>query len=75
MFHGICYIDTMNPMEIIPLFDRYLGDLRDCITLQPTAEELGAAASWLVQQDLHPEWPLHVHSTLSDLARRLGHGI
>ena len=50
-------------------------DLTDCLALQPTTAELGVAASWLVQQDLHPEWPLHVHSTLGDLARRLGHGL
>jgi hypothetical protein len=50
-------------------------DLSDCLALQPTAKELEAAAPWLEVQDLHPGWPQHVHSTLEDLVRRLGHGI
>ncbi len=60
--------------KVFALCDRGT-DLTDCIALQPTAEELGTAASWLVQQDLHPEWPRHVRTTLDDLARRLGHGL
>lgn len=60
--------------KVFALCDRGT-DLTDCLALQPTAEELGVAASWLVQQDLHPDWPLHVRTTLDDLARRLGHGL
>lgn len=60
--------------KVFALCDRGT-DLTDCLALHPTVEELGAATPWLVQQDRHPEWPLHVHATLLDLARRLGHGI
>lgn len=60
--------------KIFALCDRGT-DLTDCLVLQPTTEELGVAASWLVLQDLHPDWPLHVRTTLDDLARRLGHGL
>lgn len=50
-------------------------DILDCLALQPTREELGIAEPWLIRQDLHPEWPLHVHTTLEDLAQRLDHGL
>lgn len=60
--------------KVFALCDRGT-DLTDCLALQPTTAELGVAASWLVQQDLHPDWPLHVHATLDDLARRLSHGL
>lgn len=60
--------------KVFALCDRGT-DLTDCLALQPTLEELGVATSWLVLQDLHPDWPLHVRTTLDDLARRLGHGL
>lgn len=50
-------------------------DLPDCVALAPTGDELADAASWLAEQDAHPEWPSHVTATIADLARRLGHGV
>ena len=50
-------------------------DLTDCLALQPTPAELDRAAPWLLQQDLHPDWPRHVQAALADLARRLKHGL
>ncbi|NTV75229.1 MAG: hypothetical protein HGA66_13625 [Holophaga sp.] len=56
------------------LCDRAL-DLGDCLALGPDLEELAWAEAWIVPQDLNPEWPQHVRSTLQDLAQRLGHGV
>lgn len=50
-------------------------DLADCIALAPDAAELNEAEPWLAEQDANPMWPDHVRSTLSDLRRRLRHGI
>lgn len=61
-------------VKLWALCDRAM-DLQDCVALAPTPEELRAAAAWISTQDLHPDWPAHVHSTLEDLARRLGHGL
>ena len=47
----------------------------DCIALAPTADELAEALPWLEVPDGNPEWPAHVHATLADLARKLGHAI
>lgn len=56
------------------LCDRAM-DLQDCVALAPTPEELREATTWISTQDLNPDWPAHVKSTLEDLARRLGHGL
>ena len=56
------------------LCDRGL-DLGDCLALRPSSEELAEAETWIIRQDLNPDWPTHVHSTLGDLAGRLGHGL
>ncbi|MEZ4365246.1 MAG: DUF6036 family nucleotidyltransferase [Kofleriaceae bacterium] len=50
-------------------------DLPDCVALAPTAAELAECEPWLAQQDANEHWPEHVHATLVDLARRLGHGV
>jgi Nucleotidyltransferase of unknown function (DUF6036) len=50
-------------------------DLRDCIALAPSSEELACAKEWVAYQDTNPGWPDHVHRTLEDLRRRLGHGV
>ncbi|HCF57692.1 MAG TPA: hypothetical protein DFS52_06825 [Myxococcales bacterium] len=50
-------------------------DLADCIALAPTAEELQQSEPWLAIQDANPMWPDHVHATLDDLRRRLGHDV
>jgi len=60
--------------KLFALCDRGL-DLNDCLALKPTKEELSGAAGWIVQQDMNPEWPTHVHATLADLGRRCGHGV
>lgn len=56
------------------LCDRGL-DLGDCLALHPDSVELAWAEDWIIPQDLNPEWPHHVRSTLQDLARRLDHGV
>jgi len=61
-------------VKLFALCDRGI-DLGDCLALRPTAAELAEAVPWLEVQDLHVEWPTHVHNTLVDLARRLGHGV
>ena len=60
--------------KLFALCDRGL-DIGDCIALAPTSEELTEAEAWIAGQDLNPEWPQHVRSTLEDVARRLGHGL
>jgi hypothetical protein len=61
-------------VKLWALCDRGL-DLGDCLALAPDASELAGAESWIIAQDLNPEWPAHVRATLLDLARRLGHGL
>lgn len=56
------------------LCDRGL-DLPDCIALAPTPGELKDILPWLVRQDLNPDWPDHVRSTMANLAARLGHAV
>jgi len=58
--------------KLFALCDRGL-DLGDCLALNPTREELSVVAAWIVLQDLNPDWPAHVHETLTDLAQRCGH--
>lgn len=48
-------------------------DLRDCMALAPSKDELDEARKWVQQQDGNPDWPVHVGAVLDDLARRLGH--
>lgn len=45
------------------------------LALRPSAAELAEAETWIIHQDLNPDWPAHVRSTLGDLAGRLGHGL
>jgi hypothetical protein len=56
------------------LCDRAL-DLGDCLALSLDPTELALAETWIAPQDLNPDWPRHVHSSLQDLAQRLGHGL
>lgn len=51
------------------------SDIGDCIALHPTADELREALPWLKKQDANPLWPEHVENTITDLGRRLGHGL
>ncbi len=50
-------------------------DLRDCLALAPTRDELSSAESWVTYQDTNPMWPEHVRATFDDLRERLGHGV
>ncbi|MCP3918512.1 MAG: hypothetical protein GY711_23445 [bacterium] len=60
--------------KLFALCDRGL-DLADCLALAPTAPEIEGIEPWVAQRDAHPGWPAHVHATLQDLARRLGHAL
>ena len=60
--------------KLFALCDRGI-DLRDCVALAPTPEELAAALPWLEEQDGNEEWPAHVRSSLAELARRLVHAV
>jgi len=60
--------------KVFALCDRGF-DLPDCVAMNPTADELADLLPWLEVRDLHPGWPDHVRATVSDLARRLGHGL
>ena len=60
--------------KLFALCDRGL-DLADCLALAPTAGELAALLPWIEQQDLNPDWPVHVRATLEDLGKRLGHAV
>jgi hypothetical protein len=60
--------------KLFALCDRGL-DLGDCLALAPTKDELAKLLPWLDQQDGNPGWPAHVRGTMTDLGRRLGHGL
>lgn len=60
--------------KLFALCDRGI-DLGDCIALSPSEAELKTAEPWVATQDLNPDWPAHVASTLADLAKRLARGI
>jgi hypothetical protein len=60
--------------KLFALCDRQL-DLADCLALVPSPDELSNTLPWLEDQDANPEWPAHVRSTITDLGRRLGHGL
>jgi hypothetical protein len=66
--------DDLLRSKLFALCDRGL-DLGDCLALAPTKEEFERLLPWLDRQDANPGWPAHVHDTLADLARRLGHGV
>lgn len=60
--------------KVFSLCDRAL-DLKDCLALAPTGEELALIEPWLNEQDGNSEWTQHVHEVLMDLKWRLGHGV
>ena len=60
--------------KLFALCDRGI-DLRDCIALAPSVNEMEKVLPWLEQQDANPDWPAHVRATIADLRKRLGHGI
>ena len=48
-------------------------DQKDCLSLKPTNAELMEALAWVADQDVNPEWPKHVRTSFSELARKLGY--
>ncbi len=60
--------------KIFALCDRAI-DLADCLALAPTSEELDEILKWIEPQDANPGWPAHTRDVISDLRRRLGHGL
>lgn len=46
-------------------------DLEDCISLNPTEEELNAVIDWVKNQDANPRWPDHVDEQFGVLRERL----
>lgn len=60
--------------KIFALCDRGT-DLTDCVAFFPTLQELAESEAWVAEQDANPLWPEHVRATLTDLRRRLGHGV
>ena len=58
--------------EHFPIVEKLLAD---CLALAPTSEELDEILKWLEPQDANPGWPAHTRAVVSDLRRRLGHGL
>ena len=48
-------------------------DLKDCIALKPTLEELNQCVEWVSFRDANPMWPANVNAHFSELKRRLGY--
>jgi hypothetical protein len=66
--------DDLLKTKLFALCDRGT-DLRDCIAVAPSPDELARAETWLALQDTNPGWPDHVRKTLDDLRRRVGDGV
>lgn len=80
LFEGQALVlDTLGRSDLLKsklfaLCDRGT-DWPDCIALAPGRDELISAQPWLELQDGNVDWPSHVRETLTDLSRRLGHGV
>ena len=48
-------------------------DLKDCLDLKPTREEILEILPWIEAYDTSPDWPQYVRNQITDLALRLGH--
>ena len=48
-------------------------DLKDCIDLKPTREEILEILPWVENYDLNPDWPNYVRTQAEVLATRLGY--
>lgn len=46
-------------------------DLKDCIDLKPSRDEILEILSWVEQYDLNPDWPKYVRGQVEELAKRL----
>ncbi len=56
--------------KLFALVDRGI-DLKDCLALNPTEDELVNSIAWVTEQDANPNWPEHVENVLEDLKGRL----
>jgi len=73
VLHTLGRLDLLRS-KLFALCDRGI-DLPDCLALAPSAEELAEILPWLEVRDANPDWPAHVRQSLSDLGRRLKHGL
>ena len=48
-------------------------DLKDCIAMKPTLDELVESIEWVKYRDANPEWPEHVESRFALLKKKLGY--
>ncbi|MDO9181967.1 MAG: DUF6036 family nucleotidyltransferase [Bacteriovorax sp.] len=48
-------------------------DLKDCIDLKPSREEILEILPWVEQYDLNPDWPKYVRGQVEELASRLNY--
>ncbi len=49
-------------------------DLKDCIAMKPSKDEVLEALDWLNVQDANPGRPAHVEAMIAQLLSRLGYG-
>ena len=49
-------------------------DLKDCISLTPTDNELEEIKLWLIERDANPVWPEHVENSLEVLREEMSNG-
>lgn len=50
-------------------------DLKDCIDLRPSLEEIIEVLPWVQSYDLNPDWPQYVLNRVEVLKEKLGYGI
>ncbi len=50
-------------------------DLKDCLDLRPTKEEISEILPWVQKYDGNSKWPKYVLAQIEDLERKLGYGI
>lgn len=48
-------------------------DLKDCLDLKPTRDELLELLPWLQDYDTNPGWPKYLQSQIEDIAKRMGY--
>jgi hypothetical protein len=50
-------------------------DLKDCLDLKPSRDEILEILPWVEQYDTNVDWPRYVRGQVEELAKRLGHGL
>lgn len=58
--------------KLLAYCDRGL-DLKDCIDLNPTKEEIFSIVDWVKSYDSNPDWPDYVDKKINELRKKLGH--